>query len=110
MRAAWRCRYQDELLIADVQTALGLDTVSGITLWQFCDTKADDSDTEHCPPCVNEPGIYPPVCTYVNVTVSVLVSRASPALPLLLTHCSHLGWVFTTRCPCACCSVVDLVA
>ena len=52
----------------NTQTALENDIVSGITLWQFCDTKADDSDTVKCGQCDYYPNSNN--CSYINTDCS----------------------------------------
>jgi hypothetical protein len=44
-------------------------SVSGLTLWQFADIKADDHDTANCGGCTVIPGTNPPDCSFVNTTV-----------------------------------------
>ena len=35
----WSQLYQTEVVTRDVEVALSTDSISGISLWQFCDTK-----------------------------------------------------------------------
>lgn len=58
--------YESEILYADVFTALNNTQFSGITVWQFCDSKADDSDTHNCGSCQYYPNQN--ICSYINVT------------------------------------------
>eukprot|EP01012_Entosiphon_sulcatum_P058680 TRINITY_DN8281_c0_g1_i1.p1 TRINITY_DN8281_c0_g1~~TRINITY_DN8281_c0_g1_i1.p1 ORF type:complete len:602 (+),score=62.71 TRINITY_DN8281_c0_g1_i1:40-1845(+) len=62
----WSQLYQAEVVEADVKVALNNSHVSGITLWQFADIKANDGDTATCGQCQYAPGTHD--CTYIDVS------------------------------------------
>lgn len=47
----WSLQYQAALVANDATVILGSDRVSGLTLWQFADIKANDGDTVSCGQC-----------------------------------------------------------
>lgn len=47
----WSQAYQEQLVGADVASALSLRSVSGISVWQLTDIKADDGLTKACGSC-----------------------------------------------------------
>jgi len=67
----WSQLYQSEVVERSAQFAATYDSVSGITIWQFADIKADDSDTKKCGSCQYYP--HPPSlsvawnCSYIDV-------------------------------------------
>jgi beta-glucuronidase len=69
----WSQFYQKNLVEADAKTIVGDDRFSGLTLWQFADIKADDSDTKSCGQCPYLPHpanlTQPWDCAYVDVQV-----------------------------------------
>jgi beta-glucuronidase len=48
----WSLQYQAALVSNDVTVLLSNDRVSGLTLWQFSDIKANDADTATCGCCI----------------------------------------------------------
>jgi len=54
----WSQKYQRNLVTADATFLAENPHVTGLTLWQFSDIKADDGDTAHCGSCVYGP--HPP--------------------------------------------------
>ena len=48
----WSQQFQADLVEKDVRAALSIPHVSGISLWQFMDIKADDGATKSCGSCV----------------------------------------------------------
>uniref|UniRef100_A0A7S4NS90 Mannan endo-1,4-beta-mannosidase n=2 Tax=Paramoeba aestuarina TaxID=180227 RepID=A0A7S4NS90_9EUKA len=73
----WSQQWQAFLVMNDAAFGKASDLVSGLSLWQFCDTKADDSDTKSCGSCVynqsTSPGYptnmtLPWNCAYIDVT------------------------------------------
>ncbi|CAJ1343191.1 unnamed protein product [Effrenium voratum] len=63
----WSLKYQQEVIDADVDTALADDNVSGIVLWHFFDFKGND-DAQACGPCKYLPDVMPPTCGWYNMT------------------------------------------
>lgn len=70
----WSQNYQAKVVERDAQFAVDNDTVSGITVWQYCDIKANDGDTVKCGHCDYLP--HPPSlstpwdCGYISVSCS----------------------------------------
>eukprot|EP00049_Salpingoeca_infusionum_P004894 m.85133 g.85133 ORF g.85133 m.85133 type:complete len:621 (+) comp12776_c0_seq3:137-1999(+) len=70
----WSQKYQAELVKADVTVALESERLSGITVWQFNDIKANHGDTAKCGQCVYAP--HPPSlstpwnCSYIDASCS----------------------------------------
>ena len=67
----WSLQYQAALVANDASVLLAQDHLSGLTLWQFSDIKADDSDTSKCGQCVYMPHpdnlTIPWDCAYIPV-------------------------------------------
>ena len=65
----WSQGFQADIVGLDVRSALSLPHVSGISLWQFSDIKADDAATKACKSCVYA-GAYdaltPMNCSYIS--------------------------------------------
>jgi len=67
----WSQLYQSEVVEREATFAVTNDVVSGITIWQFNDIKADDGDTKNCGSCTYYP--HPPSlsvpwnCSYISV-------------------------------------------
>lgn len=67
----WSQQYQKWLVAADASFISNNTRVSGLTLWQFSDIKANDASTAECGQCTYFP--HPPSlstpwnCSYVNV-------------------------------------------
>eukprot|EP00043_Microstomoeca_roanoka_P005530 m.56349 g.56349 ORF g.56349 m.56349 type:complete len:614 (+) comp13009_c1_seq4:187-2028(+) len=68
----WSQKYQAEVVQQDIEFALQNNRVSGLTIWQFSDIKANDGDTQKAGPCVYAPHpaslSQPWNCTYIDVT------------------------------------------
>eukprot|EP00045_Choanoeca_perplexa_P016700 m.229236 g.229236 ORF g.229236 m.229236 type:complete len:619 (-) comp17334_c0_seq13:95-1951(-) len=68
----WSQNYQAEVVGRDIKFALGSDRVTGITIWQFNDIKANDGDTAKCPSCDYKPHpaslSQPWDCAFIDVT------------------------------------------
>ncbi|KAL1520238.1 hypothetical protein AB1Y20_023708 [Prymnesium parvum] len=68
----WSQEYQEALVRADVQAALGLwPQVAGISIWQFSDIKADDGATAACGSCVYSTpydAATPMNCSYISAS------------------------------------------
>ena len=68
----WSQLYQAEIVTRDAQFAVDNDDVSGITLWQFSDIKADDDSTRSCGQCKYLPHSQslsvPWDCGYIDVS------------------------------------------
>ena len=68
----WSQQYQAEVVAADVSSALSLAHVSGISIWQFSDIKADDHMTKVCGSCHYATpwtdGVAPINCTYIDAS------------------------------------------
>ena len=47
----WSQGYQSEIVAADATFAMGNDHVSGLTIWQMTDIKANIGDTKECGAC-----------------------------------------------------------
>lgn len=47
----WSQHYQANLVPVDAAYLAGNDRVTGLTLWQFADIKANDGDTKQCGAC-----------------------------------------------------------
>jgi len=68
----WSQRYQSEVVERSAQFAVSNEIVSGITIWQFNDIKANDGDTRNCGSCTYFP--HPPSlsvpwnCSYISVS------------------------------------------
>jgi len=68
----WSQLFQSEVVQRDAEFAVATDLVSGITIWQFSDIKADDHDTTTCGQCQYFP--HPPSlsvpwnCSYISVS------------------------------------------
>jgi beta-glucuronidase len=67
--ARWTLAYQTRVIAADVDTAIANPNISGIALWHFFDFKTDDP-TQNNTHCEYLPGIYPPICGYINVSTT----------------------------------------
>lgn len=63
----WTLAYQTQVIQADVDVALSNSNVSGIALWHLFDFKAGDQNNTACDYI---PNIYPPICSYINVSQS----------------------------------------
>lgn len=55
----WSQQYQGAVVEADATVILQDKRFSGLTLWQYSDIKADDSDTAGCGQCHYAPGPGP---------------------------------------------------
>eukprot|EP00928_Gymnodinium_smaydae_P073392 TRINITY_DN56601_c0_g1_i1.p1 TRINITY_DN56601_c0_g1~~TRINITY_DN56601_c0_g1_i1.p1 ORF type:complete len:707 (-),score=80.53 TRINITY_DN56601_c0_g1_i1:131-2251(-) len=66
--ARWTQKYQVEIISGDVDVALSDDKISGVTLWHYFDFKGNDEATAKCGPCEYKAGVYPPVCSYIDVS------------------------------------------
>lgn len=64
--ATWTTKYQAQVLSADVDAALAIGNLSGVSLFQFFDIKVSDEKTRLCPPCDYLPGVQPPTCGYIK--------------------------------------------
>ena len=68
----WSQEYQQDLVEADVESALSLwPLVTGITLWQFNDIKADDGATRACHTCTYSTPYDPSTpmnCSYITAS------------------------------------------
>jgi len=66
----WSQRYQAEVVQRNAQFAVSTSLVSGITIWQFSDIKANDQSTKQCGQCTyatHPPSLSVPWnCTYIN--------------------------------------------
>eukprot|EP01045_Picozoa_sp_COSAG04_P028435 COSAG04_NODE_4409_length_2111_cov_1.228628_2_plen_132_part_00 len=51
----WSQGYQSEIVAADATFAMGNDHVSGLTIWQMTDIKANIGDTKECGACEYAP-------------------------------------------------------
>jgi len=54
----WSQGYQAEVVQREAQFAVSTDSVSGVTIWQFADIKANDQATKQCGQCTYLP--HPP--------------------------------------------------
>jgi beta-glucuronidase len=68
--AKWTLAYQSQIVAEDVDVAIQNSNISGITLWQFFDSKTSD-DTENNTHCDYLPNVYPPICAYINVSAAI---------------------------------------
>ena len=62
----WSQLYESEVTYADAFAALNNSKVSGITLWQFNDIKANEGDTSKCGQCDYYPDST--ICAYIDVS------------------------------------------
>lgn len=63
----WTLNFQTQVISEDVDVALANDNISGITLWHFFDFKTKD-DAENNTHCDYIPDVYPPNCSYIEIT------------------------------------------
>ena len=67
----WSQKYQAAVVMADAGFLVGSPSVSGLSLWQLTDIKANDNDSRKCGSCIYAP--HPPSltqpwnCTFVDV-------------------------------------------
>ena len=65
--ATWTTKYQAEVIGADVDAALAIEHLSGVSVFQFFDIKVSDEKTRLCGPCDYLPGVdQPPTCGYIH--------------------------------------------
>lgn len=68
----WSQKYEAELLNMDAGYAMNNSRISGLTIWQFNDIKANDDSTRDCGQCVYAPHPVtlsePWNCAYINVS------------------------------------------
>ena len=64
----WSQLYQSQVIYADIYEALNNSQISGITVWQFSDIKANEGATSSCGQC----NYYPDetLCAYIDVSCS----------------------------------------
>lgn len=63
----WSLKYQTEVVARDVDVGLANENISGMTIWHFFDFKGNDAG-QICGPCVYEPKVWPPTCSYYNMS------------------------------------------
>jgi len=79
----WSQKYQAEVLKADIEYVLSDERISGLTIWQFADIKANREDSKNCKTCEYENG----PCGWVEVGMDISCEKAktlsedSPDIP-----------------------------
>lgn len=74
----WTLAYQSNIIMQDVNHAIGNENISGIALWHFFDFKVDDiwENNTHCDYL---PGVSPPTCGYIAVNLTSNYGRPGGA-------------------------------